>query len=411
MGARLVMGRLKMKRCLFILISILLFAAGSFAADDFYASALDEGTTQYREGNFKEALERLEFAAFGLMDKPELMRRVQGYSALALFQLSRFDAARSELEKLADPPEKLTLQDTGIAAADKNMFQVMLRTLFPGDKADVSTGTRRAFELVFQEGLQAADRQEWEKVEKTTDKLSNLIPDDPRISMLRGEYLFHVERFGDAGKELQSARERIQPEFHDRLLFTLVRNCERVGRYGMLKDAYKAIKDEGLRRSLNPVIQAVNERRQRDVNALAMNFTRSGMRSLADQFSGDNTLALEIWTAARNQNRLDAAGLESLAFELIRYATATDREFVLQASAWLQSVNKQRQALKLMRKTRFSEQYSIANVELLHQLAVLEANLGDSGLARSRLQRVLKLVPGLEAARNLLESMEKKPKQ
>jgi len=108
---------------------------------------------------------------------------------------------------------------------------------------------------------------------------------------------------------------------------------------------------------------------------------------------------------------LDAAGLESLAFELIRYATATDREFVLQASAWLQSVNKQRQALKLMRKTRFSEQYTIANVELLHQLAVLEANLGDSGLARSRLQRVLKLVPGLEAARNLLESMEKKPKQ
>jgi len=396
-----------------IILCVLLPAATAniVFAGDFYSSALEEGLALFQEEQFEEALERFEFAAFGLLEKTELMRRVHGYSALAMFQLSRFETARTELEKLAKNPKTLSHGDAGVDESDKDIFNVMLRTLFPEVKADVSTGTRRAFELVFINCLRAVDREEWDTVDLAIDKLSSLIPDDPRISMLRGESDFHSQRFNESCHELHSVQEYIQPEFHDRLLFTLVRACERVGMYGSLYKAYNAIKDRQTQLSLTPVIEAVAKRRQRDVAALAAKFDRSSMRKLANRFIGDNRLAFEIWSAAQGNTTLSKADMESLAFELARFDAATDREFYIQTAAWLESVNLPRQALKLMDKSGFAKNFSVENAEFLYQLGRLRGINGDIGRARNLMRRVLKLVPRHAAAQRFLDRLENNTKK
>ena|GEM_PF-5673269 len=398
-----------MKRTKLILMPLLLLAivmASVSASDGFYTNALEEGRTLFREARYKEALERLEFAAFGLLNNPELMRRVRGYSALTLFQLGRFDDARKELEFLESDPRDMEPDSAGIDPADTALFRVMMRTMYPEKDTGANTGTRRSFELVFQDAFEAAQRENWPRVEEGIAKLDNLVAEDPRVAMLKGMTNFNQGRFKEAFRELTSVREGIQPEFSDRLLFFLVRASERVGEYEQARRAYKDIKDEKIRQSLEPVMRAVLERRERDVAALARDFNRSLMKKLVDQFPGDDALALDIWTEASENQTLANTKMESLAMALARFDEAVDRRFFLQVAAWLESIKRVPQAVKFLEKSRFAREFSAANVDLLYQLGRLQGVLGESARARELMRRILTLQPNHQPARDYVDNMK-----
>lgn len=397
-----------MNRMKLILLCLLLPIAGTSgsASADFYTNALEEGRAFFQEARYKEALERLEFAAFGLLNQPVLMRRVRGYSALALFQLSRFDEARGTLETLKADPKDLQPLDLKIDPAEAALFRVMMRTLYPEKDFGANTGTRRSFELVFQDALEAAARDDWPRVEEGIERLGNLIPDDPRVAMLNGMAHFNGGRFKEAFLELTSVRDSIQAEFRDRLLFFLVRASERVEEYGQARRAYAAIEDNQIRDSLEPVLRAVVERRERDVAALARDFDRSLMRKLVERFPGDSTLALAIWTEAGNNQTLTNPQMETLAMELARFEEAADRRFFLQVAAWLEAAKRVPQALKFLEKSRFAREFSAANVDFLYQLGRLQGVLGKSARARELMRRILTLQPDHRAARNYVQNMQ-----
>jgi len=376
------------------------------AADGFYTTALEEGQALFSQGDYKQALERLEFAAFGLLNRPELMRKVRAYSALALFQLSRFDEARAGLEGIESDPRAIDLKAAGIDDADTELFHIMIRALYPGKKNETGTGTLRAFELTFLDAYKAAREENWTQVDAGISRLAGLIPDDPRIALLRGMGHIGRGRFGDAFRVLKAVRESIQPEFRDRLLFSLVLAGERVEEYGEARRAYDEIRDERLRRSLEPVIHAVNKRRERDIETLARNYERGLMRRLVERFPKDDTLALEIWKAAVEVKRMPKDSRERMALELAAFETATNRQYFLLAAAWLEQVERTPQALKLLEKSRYARVYSVENVELLYMIGRLQGKLGKADRARDLMRRILVLHPSHAAAKNYLDRFQ-----
>ena len=400
-----------MKKAIILVLSALvlsLLTGPVAAADGFYTTALEEGQALFTRGDYKQALERLEFAAFGLLNRPELMRKVRAYAALALFQLSRFDEARAGLEAIESDPRNIDPAAAGIDDADTELFQIMIRALYPEKKTATGTGTLRAFELVFMDAYHAAEKENWPRVETGISRLAGLIPDDPRIALLQGMVHIGRGRFGDAFKGLTAVREAIQPEFRDRLLFSLVLAGERVEEYGVARRAYDEIRDERLRRSLEPVVQAMNSRRERDIETLARNYERGLMRRLVERFPGDNTLALEIWKATLTAKGLPHASHEKLAMELADFEMATNRQYFLLAAAWLEKVERAPQALKLLENSRYARIYSVENVELLYMIGRLQGKLGKVDRARDMMRRILVLHPGHAGAKNDLNRLQDK---
>jgi len=391
---------------LVIFLTVILACPRVSPAGDFYQSALKEGREFYRQGSYKQALERFEFAAFGLMDKPDLMRHVRGYSALTLFQLSRFDAARGELEKLSGQPNKLKMEEAGIDPRDKDFFHIMIRTLYPQGEITVTPGTRRSFEIVFQEALKSVDSGDWDAVAKKIEKLAGLISRDPRIAMLRGEWLFTAKKYAAACRQMEEALPSIQPEFRDRLLFDMVRACERSERFERVFSAHREIGDEAIKRSLQPVLDAVQSRRQREVLALARDFDRGEMKKFVALFSGDRELAMDIWDTARDQGVLAFGAMESLALDLTRFPEAVNRRFILKASKWLESKKKFRAALKILEKSPFANKYVLDNTEIMYHMGRLEGVLGENARARDLMRRIISLQPDHKAAREYLERLK-----
>ena len=367
--------------------------------ESFYRSALEEGLTDYHAGKYEQALERLRFAAFGMMDNPSGIRRVHVYSALTLFAMSRITEARAAMEALGPRPEALSASELGVEPGDEKMFRILKRTLFIGNVNRVSPGTRRAFELLFDDTLEAARSGKWKKGKSGLKKIADLLPGEPRVAMLRGMVYFAMEDFGAASRELESVYDTIQPEFRDELKFYLVRACERLGRYGRALQVLNEIEKSSQRDALAPVKNAILERRVRDITRLAEDFSRDRMHTLIKQFPADHGLAGEIWVQTLRKVSPDPNSRENLIFNLARFATATDRHFYIQAGEYLARIKREKQALRLLEKSLYAKDYSRENVPFMYTMGVILQKNGQKKKALESMQRILRVQPGYEPAR------------
>lgn len=379
-----------------IMIAALMISAQS---NSFYRDALKEGVANYRSGRYDQALERLRFAAFGLLDDSVRIRRVHIYSALSLFSLSRFEETRKEMKALAGDPARLSAKELGGNPEDEKMFRIMKRTLFSGKTVNVSPGILRSYEIVFDDAMEAAKAGHWEKVKSALKKMDDLVPEEPRAALLRGMRDFAAGDFAAACRELESGYGRMPAEFHDQFRFYLVRSCERVGRYGRALQVMAEIRNPGTREALAPVQDAIRQRRERDIRQLAGTFTRGLMAELVKKFPRDDSLAGEIWVQSLKKAASDPAAREDLIFAMSRFPDAADRHFYIQAGEYLARVKREKQSLRLLEKSPYAGDFSRENVSFMYTMGVILQKNGQRKKALEWMQRILRVQPEYEPAK------------
>jgi len=419
------------KTIVFLSIVFLLWGVSVAQVDPFYLQAFEAGKKLVQQKYYDAAIERLEVAEFGLMEKQDALQEIYFYVSLAYYKLERFDEVRKTLKKLKnitgviDPashdfpesigqdihkmltelnyissstpvkPVKKTKSDKKSTEASPPATEVSP----PAESTSQVLGFDHVRELILSKDLKEGARQ--------LKRLKKKYRKDPRVSLLEGLLLFHQEHYSEVIQMLLGIYGELDGEHRDEASYYLSLSYYFEKNYGQALAFYQKIVNARNKKQLSSIYNKIVTGRQADIDRLATNFSIGELEKLVARYSGDQFLCESIFQRILELRKSGDPSIEPVIYGCLRFPAAVNGNFVAAAARYFEGAGKAETAVKILAKYLANRPLDENDAEAYFQLGKLYLSQSSSERALKEFSVVIKLNPDHREAQKYIDELNR----
>lgn len=403
----------------FIITILLCWGVVNAQVDPFYMQAFNAGKKLVLQESYEQAVERFKIAEFGLMEETKILGELYLYEALSYYHLEQFDDVRSTMKKYKvnvgevdahsltidsdlerDVLDMLTqlnyIKSSGQKTVQKPPKVTSRKSLPPQRKL---TGFSHVRQLIKGKKLKEAAEQ--------LKRLRRKYKKDPRISLLEGLYSFYSDDYRTCVGQLLAIFDRLEGDDLDEASYYLALAYYFQKNYGQSLAFYQKISNPQTRTQLSHIYKKIVNGRQADIDRLAANFSIGELDKLVSRYAGDQFLCESIFKRVLEIKGTNDSSIEPVIYGCLRFPQAVNGAFIVSAGEYLDSIQKTRSAVKLIRKFLNNRTLDEADIDVYYSLGKLLLKDSNPGAAMKEFSIVDKLQADYKDNKKYMEEINR----
>ena len=386
---------------------LVLWGVAIAQVDPFYLQAFEAGKKLVQQELYEQAVARFKIAEFGLIEETEVLKELYLYSAYSYYKLDQLDDVRQTMKKykanvgsidlvLPDMEPSLVREITTMLT-ELNYIGRSKQVARPQSKPK-SRQTSQPRKIKKTEGFagvrQLIKGKQLDEAARQLKKLKRTHRKAPEIVLLEGLFAFYSENYGECIERLLSIYSSLKGQDRDEASYYLVLSYYFKKNFGQSLAYYQKIGDRQTRKQLDNIYNKILNGRQESVNRLAENFSIGELEKMVRRYAGDQFLCEAIFRRVLAIKRRDDPTIEPVIYGCMRFPGAINGDFIVSAAGYLKSIDKSRNAVKLMRRFLKDRPLDEADIEVYYTLGILLLEASNSRAALKEFSIVDKLQPG-----------------
>jgi len=397
-----------------ILLILLIAVAWAGEVDPFYINVFNQGKSQFKQGQFREAVESFTIAEFGMLSDTKLVTGLHFYLALAQYRLKQINIFKEIIKKieLANGWTDTNQMIMPLEIADE--LKIILTAYSERGKGGKSTlsksKTRKQignFNLLFARGLQQINQNNLVSIKRTIKKLKKINKKDPRVTLLQGVLACKQKKYSRCIKGLLKIVNTITPALKNQVFYYLSHSYYYEKNFGQTLAFYYKVTDQTLRSKLSQVIRQVLQVRDKEIEKLSRQFGQKSMNQLLKQFPGDSYICTDLLTKLILRYKNNSQKVRQILFLCLKFPSAYNQEFILKSVAYMEQMGEIPQAIGLIEGSKYIKTKNKQGIEILYKLAELYMNKYDFIKAREYFLQVDRLQKGYRKTNFYIDRIKK----
>jgi tetratricopeptide (TPR) repeat protein len=398
-----------------VIIFLVLWGVANAQVDPFYLQAFEAGKKLVQQKLYEQAVARFKISEFGLLEETAVLKELYLYSAYSYYKLDQLEDVRETMKKYKANVGSIDLDFPDMEPSLAREITSMLTELnYIGRSKQVaqlkskssSRQTSQSPRIKKTEGFASVREmikgKQLEEAARHLKKLKRTHRKAPEIALLEGLFSFYSENYGECIERLVNIYGSLKGQDRDEASYYLVLSYYFKKNFGQSLAYYQKIYDRQTRKQLDNIYNKILNGRQGNINRLAENFSIGELEKLVRRYAGDQFLCEAIFKRVLAIKRRDDPTIEPVIYGCMRYSGAINGDFIVLAADYLKSIDKSRNAVKLMRRFLSDRPLDEADIDVYYTLGKLLLEASNSRAALKEFSIVDKLRPGYRESRKYI---------